>query len=60
MTIDDAKAHRALLERTLSKALEDFNTETGLQVTDVDVISMQGIGCPPSYSVSVQVILPSY
>jgi len=60
MTIDDAKAHKALLERTLTEALDRFNTETGLQVTDVDVIYTQGIGCPPSYSVSVQVILPSY
>jgi hypothetical protein len=60
MTIDDAKAHKALLERTLTEALATFNTETGLQVTDVFVLSTQGIGSPPSYSVSVQVILPSY
>ena len=60
MTIDDAKAHKAILERTLTEALERFNTETGLQVIDVEVVSIQGIGCPPSYSVSVQVILPSY
>lgn len=60
MTIDDAKAHRALLECTLTKALQDFNTETGLQVTDVDVSFTQGLGCPPAYHVSVQVILPSY
>ena len=60
MTIDDAKAHKANLERTLTEAIERFNTETRLQVTDVDVISTQGIGCPPHYLVSVQVILPSY
>ena len=60
MTIDDAKVHKASLERHITEALDRFNTETGLQVTDVDVISMQGIGSPPSYSVSVQVILPSY
>lgn len=60
MTIDDAKAHRANLEQTLTEALERFNTETGLQVTDVDVISTQSLGYPPHYHVSVQVILPSY
>lgn len=60
MTIDEAKRSKAALEQTLTEALERFNTETGLQVTDVDVISIQGIGAPPSYSVSVQVILPTY
>ena len=60
MTIDDAKAHKANLERILGEALERFNTETGLQIADVDVIPVEGIGCPPHYLVSVQVILPSY
>lgn len=60
MTIDDAKAHKANLERTLADALDHFNTETGLQVTEVDVISAERIGQPPRYHVSVQVILPSY
>ena len=60
MTIDDAKSHKALLERTLTEALERFNTETGLQVIEVDVLSAERIGKPPRYHVSVQVILPSY
>ena len=60
MTIDDAKVHKASLERHITEALDRFNTETGLQVTDVDVLSAERIGQPPRYHVSVQVILPSY
>jgi hypothetical protein len=60
MTVDEAKAHKATLERTLTEALQRFNTETGLQVIDVDIISTQGIGSPPSYIVTTQVLLPSY
>ena len=60
MTIDDAKVHKASLERHITEALDRFNTETGLQVTDVDVLSAERIGQPPRYHVSVQVILPLY
>ena len=60
MTIDDAKRSRADLEQTITEALERFEAETGLQVTDVNVFSIRGIGTPPSYSVSAEVILPTY
>ena len=60
MTINEAKRSKAALEQTLTEALERFNTETGLQVINVDIISTQGIGSPPSYLVITQVLLPSY
>jgi hypothetical protein len=60
MTIDEAKAHKASLERHITEALDRFNTETGLQITALDVISAERIGEPPRYYVTAQVILPAF
>lgn len=59
VSVDEAKALKANLERTITEALNQFSTQTGLKVDAVDVTCVESLGLPSVYLVSVEAILPS-